>query len=240
MRHAAHTKLSLQRRSSDSTSTLPTELTVEIAEILPCSDKAVSIVCNGPPYSQNAHPGASIGHRESDSSGSIAAFFEATLTSGETTKVVLTNHHVMLPTESSNPFPPQWDSASTHDLLVPSPQDLRATYEAVVAAIESLKEGVQRIQARDTSQLDIGAQQELGKRLVDRRAQIESFETALPTLVKENAMWDMASLAQTSGWRDDRHGNQMDWGVGILHKDIPFSNKVSLQNIAEAATSTNI
>jgi hypothetical protein len=233
MRHTAHTKLSLQRRFPDSIPAFPTELTVEIAEILPCkSDKSTGIVCDGPPYSQNAHPGASIGYRGSDSSSSIAAFFEATLTSGGTTKVVLTNHHVAFPTDSSNPFPPQWDSASTHDLLVPSPQDLKATHRIVVETILSLNSRIQKLEARDTSKLDIKAQQELDRKLADFREQIESYETALPTLVKENAMWDIASLAQTSGWHGGSHGSMMDWGIGTLYKDIPSPNKVSLPNIA--------
>jgi hypothetical protein len=153
---------------------------------------------------------------------------------------VLTNHHVALPTESPNPFPPQWGFTSSHDLLVPSPQDLKTTYETVVATIRSLNSRIQKIEERDTSILGIRAQQELDRKLADFRAQIESYETALPTLTKENAMWSVASLAQTSGWHDDRYGNQMDWGVGTLHKDIPSPNKVSLQNIAGAAADANI
>jgi hypothetical protein len=45
-------------------------------------------------------------------------------------------------------------------------------------------------------------------------------------------MWDIASLAQTSGWHGGSHGSMMGWGIGTLYKDIPSPNKVSLQNIA--------
>jgi hypothetical protein len=74
---------------------------------------------------------------------------------------LLTNHYVAFPSDSSNPFPPQWDSASTHDLLVPSPQDLKATHRIVVETILSLNSRIQKLEARDTSKLDIEAQQEL-------------------------------------------------------------------------------
>jgi hypothetical protein len=181
----------------------------------------LAIVIDGPPlYSQKTYPGSSIGHRGSDSSGSIGAFFEATLRGGKATKVLLTNHHVAVQSRTHEPFPPQWDLAAPADILSPSPQDLKATHEYVSASIDLFTATINRLEKKNHP-----------GRLEDTRAALQSCQGALPTLAEDYTMWDIASLAQTSGWRSDEDGNQMDWGLAILKKDIPSPNQLPEWNL---------
>jgi hypothetical protein len=228
----------------DVVSPVPWKITVEIAAIRACnSDDAEEVDKGGldgrPPYSQALRPGFSIGRRESDTSGSIAAFFEATA-NGKPTKVLLTNHHVAIEDRSPAPFPPRWDPASA-DLLSPSPEDLRAAQKDVHRTIFMYKEQIIRIEENiqkiesDDSERANKARQKYAGQLADARAAMATYQEALPTLAEDNAEeWDAASLAQSSGWRCDQNGVQMDWAVATLTNDLSSpSNRVSLWTLSK-------
>lgn len=133
--------------------------------------------------------------------------------------------------DANQRFAPRWDSEGLHDMLSPSPQDIETTHEYHMATIASLKLRRDRIQARNTLQLTPVARQELDYKVLDFQAGIKFHESILPNLLQENPTWVIASLAETSGWRSDRDGCQMDWGVATLVKNIP-PNRVSFQNVA--------
>jgi hypothetical protein len=228
----------------DAVSPVPWKITIEITAIRACnSDNAHEVDKGalevGPPYHQVLLPSFSIGHRGSDTSGSIAAFFEATV-NGKPTTVLLTNHHVAIENRSPEPFPPsplapRWDSASA-DLLSPSPQDLRAAQAAVHEWISRYMvqimyiEGCIRKIDSDDSQRAHKARQDYAADLADIHAAKATYQEALSTLAEDNAEeWDAASLAQSSGRRRDENGAQMDWAIATLTDNFSFpSNRVSL------------
>lgn len=126
------------------------------------------------------------------------------------------------------PFPPEWYSARLHDGLPPSPKDLNIIHKHTETAITDLKSVVNRIQVHDRSQLTLETIQELDGKIDSFQADFDHYENMLPTLFQENTMWAIASVAKTSGLRSDWKGNQMEWGVATLIKDISSPNRVSL------------
>lgn len=180
---------------------LPTEITIEIAEapILPCStagDKTVKrTLIDGPPYHQEVCPGSSIGYCLSSSlelrqsSGSIGAFFEATQESGETTKFLLTNHHVAYPNKSDKVL-----SKFSGVLLSPSPEDLIATQQSDEGYVLYLKEQIELIENRNQVQLSIEAQQAGIAKARELREEIKQYEEFIsnlgPKSEVERMLWE--------------------------------------------------
>jgi hypothetical protein len=212
---------------------------VEIAAIKPCmsddgeGNRIHKEAILKRPYNQIPRPGSSIGLRGSNSSGSIAAFFDATIGS-QPIQILLTNHHVVVENTSHEPFPPRWKPASA-DLLSPSPEDLRATQEDINSSIVELTDGITeaekgiRKRQFDDSRRAVEARQKLTREVECFRADIIRYQAELPSLAESNTEWDLASLAQTSGWRSDQNSVQMDWAVAILTTDSRSRNTVSLQ-----------
>ncbi|KUJ23056.1 uncharacterized protein LY89DRAFT_165778 [Mollisia scopiformis] len=125
-----------------------------------------------------------------------------------------------------NPFRGQWDSTGSPDMLSLSPQDIKATRKYHKDTIKSLGKQIIHLKERDRSQLTLDALQKHDEKFSALKAQKKDYERHLPTLVKHNPKWSLASRAESSGWRSDPNGWQMDWGLATLIKNVTSPNRL--------------